>query len=80
MRTLIEIDAEIDELKKLLANVKGTETEVYSRIVGYYRPVDKWNKGQKQAFDERLNFDPVVSLKSFEGKKGKIDERSLEKI
>jgi len=69
MRTLIEIDAEIDELENLRANVKGTETEVYSRIVGYYRPINKWNKGQKQAFDERLNFDLSGSLNTIEGRK-----------
>jgi len=27
--------------------------EVYSRIVGYVRPVRNWNKGKKQEFDER---------------------------
>ena len=29
------------------------ETEVYSRIVGYYRPVKKWNVGKKQEFRDR---------------------------
>ena len=27
--------------------------EVYSRIVGYVRPVRNWNKGKKQEFAER---------------------------
>ncbi|MFN2126264.1 MAG: anaerobic ribonucleoside-triphosphate reductase, partial [Anaerolineales bacterium] len=26
----------------------SNKTEVYSRIVGYYRPVDNWNKGKKE--------------------------------
>ena len=30
--------------------------EVYSRIVGYYRPVSQWNKGKKQEFQERKEF------------------------
>ena len=43
-RSLAEIDAEIARTKEALANVKGTETEVYARIVGYYRSVRNWNK------------------------------------
>ncbi len=31
--------------------------EVYSRIVGYYRPVDHWNAGKKEEFKERLEYD-----------------------
>lgn len=30
--------------------------EVYSRIVGYLRPVQAWNEGKKQEFEERLTF------------------------
>jgi len=31
--------------------------EVYSRIVGYLRPVQAWNKGKQQEFQERRTFD-----------------------
>ena len=31
----------------------GKETEVYSRIVGYFRPVQNWNPGKKQEFSDR---------------------------
>jgi len=31
--------------------------EVYSRIVGYLRPVQQWNKGKQEEFGERKNFD-----------------------
>ena len=34
--------------------------EVYSRVVGYYRPVRFWNSGKKQEFRERINFKKVV--------------------
>lgn len=34
----------------------GTECEVYSRIVGYFRPVQNWNIGKKEEFKERLEF------------------------
>lgn len=27
--------------------------EVYSRVVGYFRPVDQWNKGKQEEFRDR---------------------------
>lgn len=32
------------------------ETEVYSRVVGYYRPVKNWNKGKQEEFKERVEY------------------------
>jgi ribonucleoside-triphosphate reductase len=32
------------------------ETEVYSRVVGYIRPVKQWNKGKKEEFKDRKMF------------------------
>jgi ribonucleoside-triphosphate reductase len=32
------------------------ECEVYSRVVGYIRPVQQWHKGKKQEFEERKEF------------------------
>ncbi len=29
------------------------ETEVYSRVVGYLRPVSQWNEGKQQEYKER---------------------------
>ena len=34
----------------------GETTEVWSRITGYYRPVQYWNDGKKQEFDERKGY------------------------
>jgi len=34
----------------------GGETEVYSRVVGYLRPVKQWNKGKQTEFCMRKNF------------------------
>ncbi len=31
--------------------------EVWSRVVGYYRPVSRWNNGKAQEFLERKVFD-----------------------
>jgi ribonucleoside-triphosphate reductase (formate) len=28
-------------------------TEVYSRVSGYFRPVNQWNKGKREEFSER---------------------------
>lgn len=34
----------------------GKETEVYARIVGYYRVVRNWNAGKKEEYKHRKNF------------------------
>ncbi|MCQ2742022.1 MAG: ribonucleoside triphosphate reductase [Bacilli bacterium] len=34
----------------------GKETEVYSRITGYYRPVKNWNNGKAQEFKQRREY------------------------
>ena len=34
----------------------GGETEVYSRVVGYLRPVKQWNEGKQQEFKQRKTF------------------------
>ena len=35
----------------------GEMTEVYSRITGYYRPVQNWNDGKRQEFADRVEYD-----------------------
>lgn len=39
------------------AENKTTECEVYSRVVGYLRPVSQWNQGKQQEFTDRKTFD-----------------------
>lgn len=34
----------------------GADCEVYSRVVGYIRPVQQWNKGKKKEFNDRKEF------------------------
>jgi len=36
--------------------VCGKECEVYSRVVGYLRPVNQWNEGKQSEFAERKEF------------------------
>lgn len=35
---------------------KRQKAEVYSRVVGYLRPVNQWNNGKKQEFKSRKTF------------------------
>ncbi len=34
----------------------GEETEVYTRVVGYYRPVSMWNRGKQEEYRDRVMF------------------------
>lgn len=47
----------------------GGVTEVYSRITGYYRPVQHWNDGKAQEFINRTEYEP-----------GDLDKINLENI
>lgn len=40
-----------------LCPVCGDRTEVYSRITGYYRPVQNWNEGKSQEYKNRMAYD-----------------------
>jgi ribonucleoside-triphosphate reductase len=37
-------------------SVCDQETEIYSRVVGYLRPVKQWNDGKQAEFDMRKTF------------------------
>ncbi|QJA05691.1 hypothetical protein FVE67_02250 [Thermosulfurimonas marina] len=41
--------------------VKAVPCEIYSRVVGYFRPVQNWNAGKQQEFSERK----TVRIESF---------------
>jgi anaerobic ribonucleoside-triphosphate reductase len=51
-----EINAEQAVLRAKLLLVKGTETEVYTRIVGYMRNIKNWNEGKKAELKLRVPF------------------------
>ncbi|HZJ89206.1 MAG TPA: ribonucleoside triphosphate reductase [Bacilli bacterium] len=40
----------------------GSETEVYSRITGYYRPLQNWNDGKQAEFKERKEYKVTEQL------------------
>ena len=45
-----------NEPEEMPAGACGEETQVYSRVTGYYRPVSNWNKGRKEEFKDRKTF------------------------
>ena len=45
--------------------MKKIPCEVYSRIVGYFRPISEWNKGKKEEYKDRASM--------------KVDEKRLTK-
>jgi len=42
------------------AEGKTTSCEVYSRVVGYLRPVDQWNAGKQEEYKERKIYDSAL--------------------
>ena len=42
----------------------GADTEVYSRIVGYYRPLKQWNQGKQEEYNHRETYHEETSLNS----------------
>ena len=48
----------------------GKPAEVYSRITGYYRPVQNWNAGKTQEFKERREYVPAASQLVFSSQAG----------
>ena len=47
----------------------GKPTEVYSRITGYYRPIQNWNAGKTQEYKERLEYNIENSVLTHNGPK-----------
>lgn len=37
--------------------------EVYSRVVGYFRPIDNWNDGKKAEFHDRRTYDATKAMR-----------------
>ena len=42
--------------KVLVPAEQRQKCEVYSRVVGYLRPVSQWNKGKQSEWKDRVNF------------------------
>lgn len=51
-----EIEWQIAKLKEELKDVHGTKCEVWSRVVGYLRPVQSFNLGKKEEYAMRKTY------------------------
>lgn len=52
----------------------GKPAEVYSRITGYYRPVQNWNDGKTQEYKDRCLYDPAkMGLRWMTTGEGKVE-------
>jgi len=50
------IERKIKELEAKKREIRGEKCEVYSRVVGYLRPIEQWNDGKQEEFKERKTF------------------------
>ncbi|MFH1239723.1 MAG: anaerobic ribonucleoside-triphosphate reductase [Candidatus Diapherotrites archaeon] len=51
---------EVKTQNEKINNSDRTKCEVYSRVVGYLRPVDQWNTGKRAEFKDRKTFDKIL--------------------
>lgn len=56
--------------EKYTCPICGEKAEVYSRITGYYRPVQNWNEGKMEEFKERKTYDVLNPAYKPTNKKG----------
>ncbi|MBR2123469.1 MAG: ribonucleoside triphosphate reductase [Lachnospiraceae bacterium] len=52
----------------------GQKTEVYSRITGYYRPVQNWNDGKAQEYKDRMVYNIGHSVLKHTGPNPAVDD------
>jgi len=70
MSELVSDVAQVDGSLKAEKNTGDQEykvkvpCEVYSRVVGYLRPVQAWNYGKRQEFEDRKTFDVSEEVRS----------------
>ena len=62
-----KIDSEIKKLEKYLNSIRGTDCVVYSRIVGFYMPVNTLNMAKKEEFEERKTYHISKSIRKING-------------
>jgi len=62
-------------MEEVMKPCKG-KMEVYSRIVGYYRPVQNWNDGKREEYRQRKTFNIVENRSGFDHKS--LDDMVIE--
>lgn len=45
----------------IIPEAERVRAEVYSRVVGYLRPVEQWNVGKQAEFGDRKVFRPPIA-------------------
>ncbi len=52
-----------ESVKEKGKELERTKCEIYSRVVGYYRPVAQWNDGKQSEFADRIPYEPKERAK-----------------
>ena len=60
--------------EKFICPECGEKTEVYSRITGYYRPVQNWNDGKSQEYKERKVYSKLDGKQPLYGESYKLEK------
>jgi hypothetical protein len=47
-----------------MERIRVIKCEVFSRVVGYYQPVETWNLGKREEFKDRASID--LDIQSFD--------------
>lgn len=55
-----------EDSKEEKKKISRTKCEVYSRVVGYFRPVQQWNEGKQAEWNDRKVFkiSPIAEIKN----------------
>jgi ribonucleoside-triphosphate reductase len=53
---------------------KRCEVEVFSRVTGFYRPVQSWNKGKTAEFKDRKRFNVEYESEPIENADSRVTE------
>ena len=64
MKNKVNVQTKLDSLNNLtdfqggvlLSEAERTRTEVWTRVMGYHRPISAFNPGKKSEHAERLHF------------------------
>jgi ribonucleoside-triphosphate reductase len=57
-----------------------TKCEVWSRSVGYLRPVEQWNDGKVQEFEDRKTYDRQLKTQVYRKETERKDEDGVEAV
>jgi hypothetical protein len=58
------LQAQVGESTITLKDEERTKCEVWTRVMGYYRPVSEFNIGKKSEYAERIFFDEHTANKN----------------